>query len=197
MRLFIVIPFLMAAFLTLQSHAQQSDTPPTHTTSTDTLGKVIFNEIERKAIETFYDKLPVGTAGEVIKDVVNTATQTTASTTAKNEDDNNDDDDKKDVKRDKQKKGNGKNKDRSKDKSKKMPPGLAKRKSLPPGLQKQLERNGTLPPGLAKRELPSELEANLPPPAEGTERVIAGNDVVLVEQATGIILDILKDVITK
>ena len=78
-----------------------------------------------------------------------------------------------------------------------MPPGLVKRKTLPPGLQKQLDKNGTLPPGLAKRELPSELERQLPPAREGTERVVAGNDVVLIHQATGVVLDILKDIITK
>ena len=80
---------------------------------------------------------------------------------------------------------------------KKMPAGLAKRKSLPPGLQKQLDRNGKLPPGLAKRDLPSGLRANLPPAHDGTERKIVGNDIVLIHQATGVVLDILKNIVTK
>jgi hypothetical protein len=75
------------------------------------------------------------------------------------------------------------------------PPGLAKKGSLPPGLARQLERNGTLPPGLAKRDLPTDLEAKLPPTDAGHERVIVDNDVVLIEQATGRILDILENVI--
>jgi len=193
-----ILSFLFIILLPFASLAQQSDTPPAPPSATpstaDTIGQILFDAVERKAIETFYDKLPEGEAGKVIKDVVQAATQTDGSDAAKTEEDD-DDDDKDDVKKDKSKKGKGNGK--NKDKNKKMPPGLAKRNSLPPGLQKQLDRNGTLPPGLAKRGLPSELEAQLPPPVEGTERVIAGNDVVLVEQATGIILDILKDVITK
>jgi Ni/Co efflux regulator RcnB len=81
-------------------------------------------------------------------------------------------------------------------KNKDLPPGLAKKEKLPPGLAKQLERNGTLPPGLAKRDLPDDLNAKLTDPAEGLERTIVDNAVVLVEKATGRIVDILKDVVT-
>jgi hypothetical protein len=88
------------------------------------------------------------------------------------------------------------NKNKKKDKKKGLPPGLAKKEKLPPGLAKQLERNGTLPPGLAKRDLPSDLNSELPDPAEGLERTIVDNAVVLVEKATGRIVDILKDVVT-
>ena len=87
-------------------------------------------------------------------------------------------------------------KDKKKNKKKGLPPGLAKKEKLPPGLAKQLEKNSTLPPGLAKRELPSELETALPDPLEGLERTIIENSVVLVEKATGRIVDILKDVVT-
>lgn len=83
-----------------------------------------------------------------------------------------------------------------KDKKKGLPPGLAKKEKLPPGLAKQLERNGTLPPGLAKRDLPAGLESELPNPGDGLERTIVNNAVVLVEKATGRIVDILKDVVT-
>ncbi len=86
----------------------------------------------------------------------------------------------------------------SKDKKKKkrLPPGLAKKDKLPPGLAMQLERNGTLPPGLAKRDLPSDLKTELTDPIEGLERTIVNQSVVLVEKATGRIVDILKDIVT-
>ena len=80
-------------------------------------------------------------------------------------------------------------------KGKGMPPGLVKKKQLPPGLQKQLERNGTLPPGLAKRDLPDDLEARLPPAKPGTERIIVDAHVMLVDKASGIIKDIIKDIV--
>ncbi|MFH1803685.1 MAG: hypothetical protein ABID63_02215 [Pseudomonadota bacterium] len=66
---------------------------------------------------------------------------------------------------------------------------------LPPGIAMKLERGGTLPPGIAKRDLPAGLAARLPRPHPGTERLIAGNDVVLIEQGTGIILDIIRAVV--
>lgn len=67
--------------------------------------------------------------------------------------------------------------------------------ALPPGLEKQLKRNGKLPPGLRGRDLPPGLKSRLPPPSRGTKRVILGNDVVLVEKATNVVLDILRDVV--
>ncbi len=79
--------------------------------------------------------------------------------------------------------------------NRRMPPGLANRDALPPGLARQLQTRGTLPPGLAKRDLPADLAGRLPIPAFGTQRVIVDNDVLLVQQATGLILDILEDVI--
>ncbi|OQX31866.1 MAG: hypothetical protein B0D96_09540 [Candidatus Sedimenticola endophacoides] len=81
-------------------------------------------------------------------------------------------------------------------KHKGLPPGLAKRDRLPPGLEKQLERNGTLPPGLARRTLPEGLEGMLPRPASGLERVLVDDDVLLIEQASGLIVDVLRDVLS-
>lgn len=78
--------------------------------------------------------------------------------------------------------------------AKKMPPGLAKRDELPPGLARQVEKNGRLPPGLARRDLPSDLEAKLPPPGEGMKRLVAGSDVVLIEKATDLVLDVIYGV---
>ena len=96
----------------------------------------------------------------------------------------------------KTKNGNNKSSHKGKkSKSKALPPGLAKKKALPPGLTKQLERNGRLPPGLEKRELPADLRQRLSPPKDGTERVIIGDDIVLIEHRTQIILDILSDII--
>lgn len=92
-----------------------------------------------------------------------------------------------------QQKKKGKHHNKGK-KQKGLPPGLAKRQSLPPGLAKQLERNGRLPPGLEKRNLPEGLAKLLPPPRHGQQRVVVDNDVLLIETATGLILDILKDV---
>ena len=60
-----------------------------------------------------------------------------------------------------------------------LPPGLAKRKRLPPGL--------------AKRDLPPELNDVLPSPSQGTERVVIDNNVVLIQKATGIVLDAIED----
>ncbi|MEQ8334324.1 hypothetical protein [Nisaea sp.] len=73
--------------------------------------------------------------------------------------------------------------------------GRAKDGKLPPGLQKRLDRGEPLPPGLSGRPLPPGLTARLGPAVPGTERLIAGTDVVLIEKATGIVLDIVRDVL--
>ena len=87
------------------------------------------------------------------------------------------------------KKGKGK-----KNKQKGLPPGLAKRDTLPPGLAKQLQKNGRLPPGLEKRDIPSGLRSMLPRRLPGQKRVVVDNDILLIEEATGVILDILEDI---
>jgi len=79
--------------------------------------------------------------------------------------------------------------------SKGAPPGLAKRDRLPPGLERQLQRNGRLPPGLEKKAFPADLRAQLPSPLQGTQRVIIGNDAVLIDKATNIVLDVIRDVV--
>ncbi len=73
-----------------------------------------------------------------------------------------------------------------------LPPGLAKRGDLPPGLKKQLVRNGKLPPGLDKRDLPNDLLKRLGPAPKGTQRYIVGDDLILVDMATNILLDTIK-----
>lgn len=111
------------------------------------------------------------------------------------EDENEGEDDDKGSRGKSDKGGKDKSAKGAKGKSGQMPPGLAKRDRLPPGLAKKLARGEPLPPGLAKRDLPADLEAALPKPGEGQERVIAGEDVVLIEQATGRVLDILEGVL--
>ena len=78
-----------------------------------------------------------------------------------------------------------------------LPPGLAKRETLPPGLQKQLERNGTLPPGLQKKiqPLPWELERQLSAAPTGYRRVVVAGNVILMNPTTGLIYDIIRNVI--
>ncbi len=85
----------------------------------------------------------------------------------------------------------------AKGKSKAMPHGLAKRETLPPGLARHVERHGALPPGLQKRDLPDDLASLLPETTPGLERVIVDNDVVLIERATGLVLDVLGNVLKK
>ena len=65
---------------------------------------------------------------------------------------------------------------------------------LPPGIAKKVARGGTLPPGIAKRYLPNELLVQLPP-RPGCQWVIVDNDVVLIAAATGLVVDILADVL--
>jgi len=65
---------------------------------------------------------------------------------------------------------------------------------LPPGIRKNLARGKPLPPGIAKKMLPPDLVRALPE-RPGYEVVQVGWDVVLVEVATGIIRDVLMDVI--
>lgn len=65
--------------------------------------------------------------------------------------------------------------------------------SLPPGIQRNLERGKPLPPGIAKR-FDGQLAAQLPNyPGYEWERV--GADVVLIEAATRIVVDVLVDVL--
>ena len=74
-----------------------------------------------------------------------------------------------------------------------LPPGLANR-PLPPGLQKHIDRTGRLPPGLEKRRLPGDLRGLLPY-RKGLDYRVVGNDIVLIETATSLILDIMKGVL--
>lgn len=78
-----------------------------------------------------------------------------------------------------------------------LPPGLAKRETLPPGLEKQLRQKGTLPPGLQKKiqPFPIELERQLSVLPTGYRRVVIAGNVILMEPTTGLIYDIVRNVI--
>ena len=130
------------------------------------IGDIVFKEVEKRTIEEFFGKK--------------------AEKAAKGGGDK---------KSKKAKKGKKKKDKKSKGRGKGLPPGLAKRDSLPPGVQKRLEKHGTLPPGLAKRDLPAGLKSKLPKPPPGLERIIAGDDVVLLEKATGKIMDVIEGVL--
>jgi hypothetical protein len=66
--------------------------------------------------------------------------------------------------------------------------------ALPPGTRKNLARGKAMPPGIAKRYPPDALRSSLSIPAR-YEVIEVGWDVFLVEAATGIIHDVLMDVI--
>ena len=68
-------------------------------------------------------------------------------------------------------------------------------KALPPGIAKNLARGKPLPPGIAKRALPNDLLVQLPPVADGYERIAVAGKILLVDIATQVVHDILVDVI--
>ena len=70
-------------------------------------------------------------------------------------------------------------------------PGL---EALPPGQRKNLGRGKPMPPGIAKRFVPDALRSSLSVPPK-YDVIVVGWDVLLVEVATGIIHDVLMDVI--
>ncbi len=112
----------------------------------------------------------------LIRDVLGAATGTDLSD---NDYDDDDDDD-----RDHDKKKKKYKKDKS-----------GKSKGLPPGIAKNWARGKPLPPGIAKRDLPDNLLAKLAK-RENTRASIVGSDVVLEDVATGIIIDVIADVLT-
>jgi hypothetical protein len=65
---------------------------------------------------------------------------------------------------------------------------------LPPGIRKNLARGKPLPPGIAKKVAPAGLRSTLGLPS-GYELVEVGLDVLLVEVATSVVHDVLRDVI--
>jgi len=66
-------------------------------------------------------------------------------------------------------------------------------KPLPPGIAKKIARGGTMPPGIAKRYFPPDLIAGLPA-RPGQQWMIVGTDVLLVQIATSVIVDLIQKV---
>jgi hypothetical protein len=77
-----------------------------------------------------------------------------------------------------------------------LPPGLAKRESLPPGLRAQLRERGALPPGLQKRLVivPTSWNRRLPAVPTYYRRYFAGDDLIVVDTRTNLIVAILRDI---
>lgn len=72
-----------------------------------------------------------------------------------------------------------------------LPPGLAKRNGhLPPGLAKR----DKLPPGLHGEPLPHDLERKLSPLPSAYVRVRIGQDIVLMDRKTRVVLDVIYGV---
>lgn len=66
--------------------------------------------------------------------------------------------------------------------------------ALPPGIARKVARGGALPPGIAKKSLPGGLLARLPE-RPGQEWRVVGVDLLIVEIATGVVVDVLKGVL--
>lgn len=73
-----------------------------------------------------------------------------------------------------------------------LPPGLVRRDRLPPGLERQLVERGRLPSGLETRALPGDLLRRLPPRDRRYSRVEVDGGVLLIENATRLIVDIIR-----
>ncbi len=67
-------------------------------------------------------------------------------------------------------------------------------KALPPGMRNRLAKGKPLPPGIAKQVAPPALRSHLDLP-RGYDLVEVGLDVLLVDVATGVIHDVLMDVV--
>jgi hypothetical protein len=66
--------------------------------------------------------------------------------------------------------------------------------SLPPGIRRNLARGKPLPPGIAKRFASTNLSQRVRVP-QGYQLMEMGRDVLLVNVATNLIHDILRDVV--
>jgi hypothetical protein len=78
-----------------------------------------------------------------------------------------------------------------------LPPGLAKKEKLPPGLERQLRERGKLPPGLQKKiqPFPPALERELRVLPTGWRRAVIAGNVVLMNERTAVVYDIIRNVI--
>lgn len=68
-------------------------------------------------------------------------------------------------------------------------------RDLPPGIERQIRTRGHYPPGLRMRAMPPELLRVLPPAPRGYDRVLIGNDAVMIDTTSGAIVDIIRGVL--
>lgn len=66
---------------------------------------------------------------------------------------------------------------------------------LPSGLRRQLVTKGLVPREVSRQPLPDALARRLAPLPDGYERTIVGPDVLLIEARSGLIIDIVRDVV--
>lgn len=81
------------------------------------------------------------------------------------------------------------------DEPKGLPPGLAKKGKIPPGIAKQIAEGKRIPYGTVVYRDPDLLLNRLGQPHPGTYRAIIGNDYVLLERGTDIVIDVIRDVV--
>ena len=81
-----------------------------------------------------------------------------------------------------------------KKKGKRMPPGLAKKDELPPGLQRHIQKHNELPPGLEGRRLPYDLDRTLTRLPKDFVRLKVGSDIVLMNEITRVVFDVILGV---
>ena len=62
---------------------------------------------------------------------------------------------------------------------------------MPPGLQKHIVKHGELPPGLQGRRLPDDLESTLSILPDGFIRLEVTGDVVLLNEKTRVVVDVI------
>src|SRR5262245_47033426 len=67
-------------------------------------------------------------------------------------------------------------------------------RELPPGVARNYARGRKLPAGIARRPLPPDLDARLPH-QPGYQYIAVDRDVLLIAVSTGIVTDILLDVL--
>ena len=77
-----------------------------------------------------------------------------------------------------------------------LPQSSARREQLPADLQQLLEKDGKLPPALESKlqPLPVGLERSLPKLPDGNRRILIGDNVILLDEATSSIVDIIAGV---
>ncbi len=72
-------------------------------------------------------------------------------------------------------------------------------KPLPPGIAKNLKRGKPLPPGIAKRSLPNDLTRQIQAQdssiGDVIDAIIVGSDIAVIDAATGVVVEILKDIV--